>query len=330
MQHLPDELTGFEPALGGGDGPRLTGLEPILGGARRPEADMSRIQALIGVTSPGERGRIINYIIQLGQSDAYARELMLLVPLGARQKVNGWRGGVTLTQRCLAIDALGHLGGPDSLGVLLAALADTTYKVRSAAEQAVDGVCARLDPSLATTGKAITALVGALGSPSLAPRKIAARVLAGLPPEVVLGPLLRDGLGAADPRARREAAWTLGRLGDRRATARLIQCLDDGSSTVRAAAAWALGRLDAPVALQYLEALLADPDEIVRAAAVDAYGALVGRLSVLDETFKPSLDRLVSVLDTEVELAVRTAVLDALSSINAPEARIALHGLLNR
>jgi HEAT repeat protein len=330
MQQPQDDYTGLEPSLGGGESPRLTGLEPILGGVRRPEADMARIQALIGAASHGERGRIITYIKQLGQADAYARELALLVPLGARQKISDWRGGVTLTQRCLAIEALGQLGGPESLDVLLVALADTTYQVRSAAEQAIDEVCARLDATVPATSKAISSLVRALGSPSLAPRKIAARVMAGLPSDVVLGPLLRDGLGAADPRARREAAWTLGRLGDRRATARLIQCLDDGSTTVRAAAAWALGRLDAPVAIKYLEALLADPDEIVRAAAVDAYGALLGRLSVLDETFRPSLDRLVAVLDTEVELAVRTAVLDALASIDAPEARIALHGLLNR
>ena len=329
MELPNEELTGLEPALGG-ETPRLTGREPILGGSRRPEADMARVQSLIGVASPGERGRIITYIIQLGQAEAYARELMLLVPLGARQKQSGWRGGVTLTQRCLAIEALGQLGGPDCLGVLLVALADTTYQVRAAAEQALDQVCARLDPTTPAAGKAISALVGALASPSLAPRKVAARLLAGLPSDLVLGPLLRDGLGASDPRARREAAWTLGRLRDRRATTRLVQRLSDPSATVRAAAAWALGRLDAPAALKYLEELLGDPDEIVRAAAVDAYGALVGRLSTLDETFKPSLDRLASVLDTEVELAVRTAVLDALAGIDAAEARVVLQGLLNR
>ena len=44
---------------------------------------------------------------------------------------------------------------------LLVALADTTYQVRAAAEQAIDDVCARLDPSAPATAKAITAMVSA-------------------------------------------------------------------------------------------------------------------------------------------------------------------------
>jgi HEAT repeat protein len=328
--HAPRKLlTGLEPALGG-DSVRLSGLEPILGGLQRPEADSARIQALIGSASAQHRAEIIGFVIRMGQSEAYVKELLQVIPARARQKVGGWRGNVTLTQRCLAIEALGQLGGAESLGPLLITLADSTYQVRQAAEEAIGAICERLDPGHPKTRKAVAALAGALGSPSLGTRKVAAQALARLPADLVLGPLLRDALASGEARARREAAWVLGQLGDRRATARLVEALADASASVRAAAVWALGRLDAPVAMSRIETLFADPDENVRAAAVEAYGALSARLSGVDDEFRPALDRLAALLKTETDLAVRTTVLEALAAIDAPEARIALHAILNR
>ena len=190
-------------------------------------------------------------------------------------------------------------------------------------------VASRLDPADPLTRSAITALVGGLSSFSLWARKVVARILAGMPADQVLGPLLFGALSTEEWWARREAAWVLGCLGDRRATVRLIATLKDELATVRASAAWALGRLDAPVAIPPLSEALADEDEIVRAAVVEALGAHITRLPDTDDAFKPTLARLVTVLETEVDPSVRTAVLEALAAIDAPEAKIALHEVLN-
>jgi HEAT repeat protein len=109
----------------------------------------------------------------------------------------------------------------------------------------------------------------------------------------------------------------------------LVATLKDESATVRASAAWALGRLNAPVAIPPLLEALADIDEIVRAAAVEALGAHITRLPDTDDAFKPTLTRLVKVLETEADPSVRTTVLETLATIDAPEAKIALHEVLN-
>jgi HEAT repeat protein len=324
----PPSLTGQEPSLGG-DGPHLSGLEPLLGGVRRAEADLSRIELLLNTTSPEERSESVDYIIRMGQAGVYIRELIQVIPPHARHKIGNWRGTFTVGQRCAAIDALGALGGAESIPTLLESLADSTYRVRQASERALVAVASRLDPADPLTRSAMKALAKGLQSFSLWARQIVARILAGMPADLVLGPLLFNALSAEEWWARREAAWVLGSLGDRRATVRLITTLKDESATVRASAAWALGRLNAPVAIVPLLEALADIDEIVRAAAVEALGAHITRLSDTDDTFTSTLTRLVKVLETETDPSVRTAVLEALAAIDAPEAKIALHALLN-
>lgn len=330
MQDTPysSPLTGQEPSLGG-DGPRLSGLEPLLGGARRAEADLSRIETILNAGSTGERSEIIDYIIRMGQGGVYVRELIQVIPPHARHKIGNWQGTFTVGQRCAAIDALGALGGAESIPILLEPLADSTYRVRQASERALMAISSRLDPADSLMRAAITALVEGLSSFSLGARQVVARILAAMPADLVLGPLLFGALSTEGWWARREAAWVLGTLGDRRATVRLIATLKDESAAVRASAAWALGRLDAPVAITPLSEALTDEDEIVRAAVVEALGAHVTRLPDTDDAFKPTLARLVNMLETEVDPSVRTAVLEALAAINAPEAKIALHEVLN-
>ncbi|MBN1312345.1 MAG: HEAT repeat domain-containing protein [Anaerolineae bacterium] len=303
-------------------------MEPLLGGARRAEADLSRIETILN-TGPEERTEIINYIARLGQSSVYVRELIQVIPPHARHKIGNWRGTFTLGQRCAAIDALAVLGGAESIPVLLESLADSTYRVRQASEKALETVASRLDPTDSHTRAAVTALVGGLSSFSLGARKVVVRILSGMPPNLVLGLLLFEALIAEEWWARREATWVLGRLGDRRATMRLIATLKDESAAVRASAAWALGRLDAPVSIQPLIERLDDQDEAVRAAAVEALAAQIARLPDRDERFRPALDRLVDVLAVDNDPSVRTAVLEALAAIDAPEAKISLHNVLN-
>jgi HEAT repeat protein len=324
----PPSLTGQEPSLGG-DGPSLSGFEPLLGGARRAEADLSRLELLLNTTSPEERSESVAYIVRMGQAGVYIRELIQVIPPNARHKIGNWRGTFTLGQRCAAIDALGALGGAESIPILLESLADSTYRVRQASERALVAVASRLDPADPLTRSAMKALAEGLKSFSLWARQIVARILANMPADLVLGPLLFNALSTEEWWARREAAWVLGSLGDRRATVRLITTLRDESAAVRASAAWALGRLHAPVAIPPLLESLADIDETVRAAAVEALGAHITRLPDTDDLFKSTLTRLVNVLQTEADPSVRTAVLEALATIDAPEAKIALHEVLN-
>jgi HEAT repeat protein len=69
---------------------------------------------------------------------------------------------------------------------------------------------------------------------------------------------------------RAEIAFVLGDLGDERATAPLIELLEDASPVTRAAAASALGQLGSVNARVPLEALREDPEEWVRSAAANA------------------------------------------------------------
>lgn len=316
--------SGHEPALSGGLMPR-SGSEPALGGERRIEADPSRISAILFAADPKQNAEVIGAILSMGQASLYARDLAQIIRPGARHKRGGWRGSYTPTQRTRAIEAIGALGGVESIAPLLEALDDSTYQVREAAETALIAVCARLDPADPRTRRAFRWLVRVLGGLSFGSRKVAARVLADAPAELVLGPLLTDGLGAEIWQARREAVWALGKIGDRRAAARLIGALADPSPAVRATAAWALGRLDAPAAIHRLWDALSDPDEAVRASAADALGAQARRLSPLDERLVEAVDHLSEALHTDEEVSVRHAALDALATIEAPQARQVIH-----
>ncbi len=326
MSHT--SFSGREPRLGGDDALDLTGFEPLLGGARRAGADMGRIQALLDAPSGEERHRLLAYVARLGQTSLYAQELAQIVPARARQRVGNWRGSFTPGQRCAAMDALAEIGGTESIVPLLEALDDAVFEVRQAAGRALTAICGRLPQDDRRTKIVYRALVEALRTPALSGRKVVARILAAAPPDLVLGPLLREGLKAQEWGARREAAWVLGALGDQRATRRLVAALGDPSAAVRGAAAWALGRLDAPVVIAPLSGALDDPDEVVRAAVIEALSAQAVRLSPDDEAFVPTLALVASGLQ-DPDISVRHATREALTALAAiPDARRALRALI--
>jgi hypothetical protein len=313
--------SGHEPSLGGGAGaPDLTGYEPLLGGIRRAGADMQRVEALL--TAPAdERRRILTYVRRLGQTDLYAQELAQVVPARARRRVGSWRGSFTPGERQQAMAALREIGSYESIVPLLDALQDDIYEVRKAAEGALTAICGRLPADDRRTGLAYRALTDALAVRLLSARKVVARVLADAPPDLVLGPLLNNALRSPDWWVRREAAWVLGMLGDRRATRRLVEALGDPSTAVRASAAWGLGRIDAPVAVEPLADALDDPDEVVRGAAVEALGEQAARLSPLDGDLEAALARLVDSLE-DPDISVRQTAVETLARLAAlPEAR---------
>jgi HEAT repeat protein len=296
----------------------------LLGGVRRAAVDASRLQAILNASTHTELEALLEHVSRFGQASAYAAELVQIVPAHARQKVGNWRGRFTPTQRCRAIQALSLIGSHESIPPLLDALSDTIYEVRQAARYALPLICARLDPRDRRTFDTYRLLVESLRTLPMQARRTVAHLLASAEREVVVGTLLRYGLHAPEWWARREVAWVLGMLGDRRATRRLLAALHDPSPSVRASAAWALGRLDAPIAVEPLaSAAQDDEDEAVRAAAVGALGALIARLSPSDETPDALIDRLAQALH-DPELPVRRAAVDALSALDMPYARLKL------
>jgi len=319
----PDTLSGYEPQIGGGSAPNLTGYEPLLGGVRRVGVDMRRVQTLINAPTEVDRRRILDTVRRFGQTDAYAKELAQVIPARARQKVGGWRGTFTPGQRCAAMDVLAEIGSYESILPLIDALADDVFQVREAAARTLTAICARLDPFDRRTQIVYRALVDALAMRPLSARKVIARVLASAPVDLVLKPLLVAGLGSPDWWARREAAWVLGKLGERRAVPRLVRALNDPSAAVRASAAWALGQIDAPAAIKPLSTALEDRDEVVRAAAVEALGAQVRRLSALDASFRPVIGRLIEML-ADPDISVRLSAKETLAELaqNAEARRV--------
>jgi HEAT repeat protein len=74
--------------------------------------------------------------------------------------------------------------------------------------------------------------------------------------------------------ARRNAAWTLGVLDDRRAVTPLIETLRDTEAPVRERAAWALGAIGDSEAVPALVVALKDADPRVRREAAWALGVI--------------------------------------------------------
>jgi len=330
-QQRRDPLLGgerrIEPPLAGDS---LSGLEPLLGGSRRTGISLAHIQALINAPDEAERLRLLEAVIRAGQASLVAAELAQTIPERARQKVGNWRGTFTPTQRIAALDALSVIGGTECLPVVLGTLGDSEYRVREAAARALRGISARLDPADPRTRAAFSQMVEALRSLPVKGRKVVAHILAAAPADLVLGPLLQVGLTAEEWWARRETAWVLGTLADRRATRRLIAALlADPSAAVRAAAAWALGRLAVSLALDPLGEATRDSDEVVRAAAVEALGAHAARLSPQDGNYRPTIQRLIEAL-TDHDWSVRHAALDALLGLDGPEVRLATQGFRKR
>ena len=333
--YLKTRTTRREPALGGQQPAHiLSGLEPLLGGARRIGVDEDTLLAILTADTRSERNDQLEKLATSGQGSLYAGEIAQIVPERARLKVGTWRGVVPLNLRLAAIHALHKIGGAESVSSLLIALTDSTYQAREAAESALIAVCERIAQSedshlRGETANSIDLLIAALRSLPLNARKVVTHILANLSPDLILGPLLNDGLTFPEWHARREAAWVLGTLGDRRATRRLIAALDDESPQVRASAAWALGHLDAPIALEPLATAIQDSDEVVRAAAVEALGDFAVGPSIDEEEYSSALLYIAKALE-DAEMSVRYAATSALIALDSPEARGILRNLPTR
>lgn len=80
--------------------------------------------------------------------------------------------------------------------------------------------------------------------------------------------------------ARRNAAWAMGALADRRAVEALIAALNDSEAAVREQVAWALGALSDRAAAPALIERLKDSDDRVRRQAAWALGAIADARAV--------------------------------------------------
>ncbi len=130
--------------------------------------------------------------------------------------------------RLLVVHGLGAIGGPDAVDPLLDALADPSWTVRLEA-------------------------VRALGT---------------LHPARAVDPLLRLLDGDAEAQVRYEVLTTLGLIGDRRASPRLVRALHEDDPYLRMWAMDALCTMRDPDAPALLPGLLADPDLYVRRQVV--------------------------------------------------------------
>jgi HEAT repeat protein len=118
--------------------------------------------------------------------------------------------------------------------------------------------------------------------------------------------------------ARRNAAWALGAIDDRRAVDPLIQALRDREPAVREQAAWALGAIDDNAAVQSLVGSLKDEDVRVRKQSAWALGAIDDARAV---------DSLVGAL-TDQQADVREQAAWALGSLGDSRALSGLLGAL--
>jgi HEAT repeat protein len=168
--------------------------------------------------------------------------------------------GQTQEARLLAAEALGQFGDVRAVDPLVGALADRSWDVRAAAARALGAIA---------DARAVSPLMVAMRESDLGVRDAAAEAL------VNIGQPAFDTLGDAldDPSwdVRRTAALALGRLGDQRATGRLLLALRDNSDPwLRENAALALGQIGDISALPLLQVALFDDAPRVREAAAAA------------------------------------------------------------
>ena len=131
-----------------------------------------------------------------------------------------------------------------------------------------------------------------------------------------VGPLVEQGLGSETSRVRRCAVIALAEMGAtaRPAFERLLECLDDDSSGVRAQAVRALGKVGDPRAVQPLISLLDDADGDLRDQAAIALGDL-------GDVAAAAVCR---VLESSESLRARVAAMEALVEIGGEVAESCL------
>jgi hypothetical protein len=159
--------------------------------------------------------------------------------------------------RAASAEALGCGGDPRSIEPLVASVADRDSVIRIAA---INGL-GRFGEGDAFDGDLpLRLMTGRQNAVTVAPSGKLARIARMDDAIDVLGKLVDDGApgGQDDDWSRSDAAWTLGRLGNLRATYYLSHALSDPDNLVRAEAARALMRLGDGRGLPVLAQHLAD------------------------------------------------------------------------
>jgi len=206
---------------------------------------------------------------------------------------------------------LGEIGGPDALEALVAALKDKNPIVRGEAAKGLGWMC---------NPKAVPPLLDTLeNDDSARARAVAAWSLGRIGDRRAAEPVVAA-LGDAAKEVRRSAARALGDLGDRRAVEPVAAALGDAVKEVRWWAAHALGALGDPRAVPALVAALKDTEADVRREAVNALG------EIGDPRAVPAL---VESLEKDSEELVRCTAAGALGKIGDPQALPALLTALN-
>jgi HEAT repeat protein len=128
--------------------------------------------------------------------------------------------------------------------------------------------------ALASVGSsAIPALLGALKHDAWIARRNAAWALGAIDDRRAVDPLIQT-LRDREPAVREQAAWALGAIDDNAAVQPLVGSLKDDDYRVRKQSAWALGAIDDSRAVDPLVVALADQQADVREQAAWALGAL--------------------------------------------------------
>jgi HEAT repeat protein len=126
---------------------------------------------------------------------------------------------------------------------------------------------------VATGSAAYEALAAALRASQWQARKNAAWALGALDDRRAVDVLIAA-LRDAEAPVRRNASWALGALDDRKAVPALSDALRDTDPGTRSQAAWALGALDSPEAVPGLIECVNDAESSVRSQAAWALGAI--------------------------------------------------------
>jgi HEAT repeat protein len=167
---------------------------------------------------------------------------------------------------------------------------------------------------VAAGSAAYEALAAALRSSQWQARKNAAWALGALDDRRAVDSLIA-GLRDAEAPVRRNAAWALGALDDQKAVRALSIALRDSDPGTRSQAAWALGALDSPEAVPGLIECVNDAESSVRSQAAWALGAIDDAQAV------PALSR---ALAQDRDAKVRSQAAWALGAIGDRRASTAL------
>ena len=234
--------------------------------------DLQALEAVLeeqARSATGRPGWLLEVYDRLGLVDKYIAKL---------RTARKWR------DRAFAAELLGRVGSAKAVPALLETVQATQTEDSDVREIALRALARIADP------QAVAPLVEALAyaEPWLAPR--IADILARHG-EAVVGPVLGLLSGTGSSPARAWAANVLGEVRSQRAFPSLIRGLDDADDEVRAKSATALGRLgDRRAVAALLDRLLTDPAPFVRVRIATALGQLGGP-EVIDRLVRALGDR---------------------------------------